>query len=147
VSLQDWVENGRLRRHNATRAEIRDLIKAADRDLSDSQVRGLSTDRKFATAYSAALLLASVALAASGFTVRETAHHYWTIQSLALTIVADKGIVDKLDMARKKRNIGDYERSCIVSSHEVGEMIDFARKLRVMVVDWLKKNHPELAAD
>jgi hypothetical protein len=32
----------------------------------------------------------------------------------------------------------------MVSEQEVGEMIALAQELHTMVVEWLKKNHPEL---
>ena len=70
VSLQDWLESGRLRAHKTGSREIARLLAAADRDLADAQVYGLSADRRFATAYSAALLAATAALGQAA-----TGHH------------------------------------------------------------------------
>ena len=88
MSLQSWLESGQLRAHKTSKREIAELFKAVDRDLADSQVQGLSADRRFATAYSAALLVATIALAASGYRAQQEGHHYWSIQSLAFTIEA-----------------------------------------------------------
>ena len=143
--MKDWLEEGHLRAHKRSKREIADLLKAVDRDLADAQVRGLSADRRFATAYSAGLLAATVALAASGYRAAQEGHHYWTIRSLAFTMNLDSKTVAQLDAFRRKRNITDYERAGMVSEHEITTMLALAKDLRAAVVKWLKKNHPELA--
>ena len=144
VSLQSWLESGQLRAHKTSKREIAELLKAVDRDLADAQLQGLSADRRFATAYSAALLVATVALAASGYRAPQEGHHYWTIQSLAFTMKLDAKTIDQFNAFRRKRNIADYERVGMVSEQEIGKMLALAKELRAMVVEWLKKNHPEL---
>lgn len=110
MSLQGWLEKRQLRPHKTSRGEINEFLKAADRDLKDAQLQGLSPDRRFATAYSAALLVAMAALAASGYRAQQEGHHYWTIQSLAFTMKLDVKIIDQFDAFRRKRNIADYGR-------------------------------------
>ncbi len=144
VSLQSWLESGQLRAHKTSKREITELLKAVDRDLADSQLQGLSADRRFATAYSAALLVATVALAASGYRAQQEGHHYWSIQSLAFTMKLDAKTIDQLNTFRRKRNIADYERVGMVSEREIKKMVVLAKELRAMVVEWLKKNRPEL---
>ncbi len=147
MSLEDWLNEGRLKTHKTSRQEITDLLRAADRDLADSQVQGLSSDRRFATAYSAALLVATLALAASGYRAQREGHHYWSIQSLAFTMELDAKTIDLLNAFRRKRNIADYERVGMVSEQEIKKMVALAKELRTMVVEWLKKNHPELLGE
>lgn len=147
VSLQSWLESGRLRAHKTSSSEIAELLKAADRDLADAQLHELSADRRFATAYSAALLVATVALAASSYRATQEGHHYWTIQSLASTMKLDAKTIDQLNTFRRKRNIADYERVGMVSEQEIGKMLALAKKLRTAVVEWLKKNHPEFVQE
>lgn len=144
MSLQNWFENGQIKAHRTSKYEISELFKAIDRDITDSQVRGLSVDRRFTTAYNAALLVATMALAASGYQAQQEGHHYWSIQSLAFTLEIDAEIIKKLDSFRRKRNITDYERVGTASEEETRKLVTLAKELRVMVVDWLKKNHPEL---
>lgn len=144
MSLQAWLANGRLRAHKTSKRDIADILRAADRDLADAQVQGLSADRRFATAYGAALLVATVALAASGYKASPEGHHYWTIQSLAFTMRLDARTIDQLDAFRRKRNVGDYERIGMVSDQEVEKMLTLAKELRAVIVEWLKKNHPDL---
>jgi len=122
-------------------------LKAADRDLADAQLHELSADRRFTTAYSAALLAATVALAASGYRVAQEGHHYRTIQSLAFTMNLDAKTIDQLNTFRRKRNIADYERVGMVSEREIAKMLALAKKLRTMVVEWLKKNYPEFVQE
>lgn len=144
VSLQDWLESQRLRAHRTSSSEIARLLAAADRDLADARVHGLSADRRLATAYGAALLVATAALAASGYRAGQEGHHYWTMQSLAFTMTVDPKTVEKLDRFRKKRNISDYEMTGMVSEHEVGEMLSLAQNLRAAVEKWLRQYHSEL---
>jgi len=144
MSLQSWLESGQLRAHKTSKREIAELLKAVDRDLADSQLQGLSADRRFATAYGAALLVATLALAASGYRAQQEGHHYWSIQSLAFTLKLDAKTIDQLNAFRRKRNIADYERVGMVSEQEIKKMVTLAKKLQAMVIEWLKKNHPEL---
>lgn len=144
MSLQSWLESGSLRTHKTSKSEISELLKAVDRDLADSQIKGLSADRRFATAYSAALLVATLALAASGYRAQQESHHYWSIQSLAFTMNLDTRTVDQLNAFRRKRNIADYERVGMISEGEIKKMVALAKELRTMVMEWLGKNHPEL---
>lgn len=145
MSLQSWLESGQLRAHKTSKREIAELLKAVDRDLADSQLQGLSADRRFATAYSAALLVATLALAASGYRAQQEGHHYWTIQSLAFTLKLDAKTIDQLNAFRRKRNIADYERVGMVSEQEIKRMVALAKEFRTMILEWVTNNHPELA--
>jgi len=147
VSLQSWSESGQLRAHRTSKREIVELLKAIDRDLADSQLQGLSADRQFATAYSAALLVATLALAASGYRAQQEGHHYWSIQSLAFTMKLDAKTISQLNTFRRKRNIVDYERVGMVSEQEIKKMITLAKELRTMVVEWLKNNYSEFVQE
>lgn len=142
--MQDWLNEGRVKAHKTSKKEISQLLAIAERDLADAQVKTLSADRRFATAYSAALIISTTALAASGYRASSEGHHYWTIQSLAFTLQPDAKTITKFNKFRQKRNISDYERTGMVSEQEVNEMIALAKELRAILVEWLKNNHPEL---
>ena len=144
MSLSDWLDKGWLARHRSDRREIKELLGIADRDIADSQAKGISTDTRLSLAYNAALQLAIAALAATGYRSGRQAHHYRAIQSLAFTIGVSTDLVDQLDGFRKKRNISDYDRAGAVSDQEATEMLALARTLRDTVTAWLKNNHPEL---
>lgn len=143
MNLRDWLKNGWLIEHSTSSEEIGDLFDAADRDLTDCKVSELSPDWRLHIAYNAALLLTTVALAASGYRTTRESHHYRLIQSLAHTIGADSTTIKRFDAFRKKRNISGYERTGVISDHEVGEMIELATQLRDDVVKWLQSKYPQ----
>lgn len=144
MSFEAWLKDGWVRPHKTSPQEIEELFSIVDRDLKNCRTLGLSNDWRLNIAYNAALQASKIALAASGYRASREAQHYRTIQSLALTIGADKALVKELDAFRKKRNISDYEQADLVSDHEVDEIIDLAEQLREEVVHWLEKNHPHL---
>ena len=59
MSLQDWVQFGWLTEHQSSREEIKNLLGVVDRDLRESQAKGLGADWRFAIAYNAALQAAT----------------------------------------------------------------------------------------
>ena len=144
MSLQDLLNEGRLKTHTTSQKEIEQLFAVFERDMADAQAEALSTDRRFTTAYNAALMVARAALAASGYRTSGEGNHYWTIQSLAFTLKPDAKTIRIFNKFRQKRNISDYEMIGMISEQEVSEMISLAQELRDMVTEWLKKNHPEL---
>jgi len=142
--LQGWLENNWLVKHRTSAEEIASLLAIVERDLSNSQVAGLSPDWRLNIAYNAALQAAGAALAAAGFRAAREQHHYRTIQSLAFTLGWTAEKIGQLDNFRKKRNIGGYEIAGLVSEQEAGEMRELALALRDDVLAWLRKNHPKL---
>lgn len=90
MSLEKWAEYGWLKPEATSRDEIRSLLTIVERDLKDANVAGLSEDRRFEAAFSAARTSANIALRASGYrTAVQAGHHLKTIESLELTIKAD----------------------------------------------------------
>ena len=145
MSLDDWVNNGWLRRHTPVAQEIADLFAVADRDLSDCATAGLSDDWRFGIAYNAALQMAHAALAAAGYeTPKGESHHFRVIQSLEHTIGADAALVRTFDAFRKKRNAGVYERVGAISRRDADELAKLASDLRDRVRTWIQSNHAHL---
>jgi hypothetical protein len=145
MSLQRLLAEGRLRRQPSSSGEVADLFSVAERDLSDAQVTGVSDDRRFATAYNAALQLATIALRAEGYRTAGVAHHRTTISTLPMVIGPDlTTTADYLDACRSKRNTVDYDGIGIATAADVLELIDEAMRLREYVEGWLSEHHPEL---
>ena len=144
MSLKDWQANGWLIEQQPDAREVRFLLAIADRELADSQVEGLSADAQFGHAYSAALQSAAAALAACGYRAERAGYHHRTIDSLRLTVGMDARAVERLDRARRKRNISDYDRPDVVSSQEADEMRVLAHAVRRLVDEWLASAHPEM---
>jgi hypothetical protein len=88
MSLRNWLQIGHLIEHQATVAEVRNLLGVVDRELADAGVAGLSDDGRFTHANDGALLLCKLALHASGFEVQKRApgHHSLWINSLEFTL-------------------------------------------------------------
>ena len=116
------------------------------RDLADSKVAGLSTDRRFATAYNGALQAANMAIACAGYRVAaQTGHHKVTIDSakLALGSTADK-YADYFERCRRKRNVIDYTRSNVATDSEANEIVQQASEFYESVEAWIDSNFPSL---
>ena len=147
MSLSSWRENGWLQPHQVSDAEIKDLLKIAERDLKDCKVKGISLDWQFNIAYNAALQLARAVLFASGYRASHESHHHRVIQSLALTLKLDPLAVKKFDMFRTKRNFSDYEAAGAVSEVEVREMAQLAERIREVAYHLLKEKRPKATTD
>ena len=82
------------------------------RDLADASLAGLSADRRFATAYNAALLTANMAIACAGYRVTaKTGHHKISFESIKLALGAgSQQYADYFETCRRKRNLIDYTR-------------------------------------
>lgn len=104
MSLEDWLNHRWLVRHRTSQQEISDLLAVIQRDLRDCQIESLSTDWAFSIAYNAALQLATLALAVSGYRAARETHHERTIESLRFTLNAESSLVRLLQDFRKKRN-------------------------------------------
>jgi hypothetical protein len=116
------------------------------RDLADSKVTGLSADRRFATAYNAALQAANMAIACAGYRVTaKTGHHKVAIDSVKLAVgsTVDK-YADYFDRCRRKRNVIDYTRSHVASESEANEIVQQATKFHEFVEAWIDAAFPNL---
>ena len=144
MSLQNWEKNNWLVKHKPLAGEIAQLLGLADRDLKDSQGKGLTADWKLNIAYNSTLQTATAALLACGYRASREMHHYRVIGSLAYTISANKDLINKLDKFRKKRNISDYEIAGSITEGEAKEMLQLAKELRREVEGWLEETYPKL---
>lgn len=91
MTLHDWAENRWLHEHQTSRSEIADLLSVIDQDLEDASIDRLSADWRLGISYNAALQLANLALAASGYrTTRERSH----AEIYELTINIRETVVD-----------------------------------------------------
>lgn len=146
--MPDWqrlLASGRLRRQPVSSAEVQRLLGVVSRDLADARLAGLSADRRFATAYNAALQLTIVVLRAEGYRTDGLGHHRTAITTLPL-VLGDEyaATAHYLDACRSRRNTVDYDGIGIASESEVVELIREAKLLHDAVVDWLATSHPEL---
>jgi hypothetical protein len=147
MSLQNWLQIGHLTNHNASVAEVRNLLGVVDRELADAGVVGLSDDGRFTHAYDAALLLCKLALHVSGFEVKKRAsgHHSYWINSLEFTLgEVHKATLIHLSKSSKLRHMSLYDQAGVVHKHDADDLLETARKLRADVLTWLRSQHPGL---
>lgn len=84
------------------------------RDMADAALAGLSADRRFATAYNAALQAANMAIAWAGYRiVSKVGHHRISIDSVKLVLGKPR---------RQIRRLSFYDQ----------------------IEDWITKTHPSL---
>ena len=117
------------------------------RDLADARVPEVSADRRFATAYNAALQAAAMAVACSGYRVTaKTGHHKVTLEAAVLAIGQPaKAYADYLETCRRKRNAIDYTRSNVASETEAEEIVRKAGEFHDVVENWVASKFPALA--
>jgi hypothetical protein len=116
------------------------------RDLADKGIAGLSADRRFATAYNAALQAANMAIACAGYRIMsKVGHHRVSLESTKLVLgnPAQK-YADYFEACRRKRNTIDYTFSNVATETEAKEILVQAQQFCREVEDWITKNHPTL---
>jgi hypothetical protein len=127
------------------KAQLARLLAAAQRNLADAQLTGLSTENRFDTAYKAIMQLAMAALHANGYRTLTSrpGHHQTALQTLTLTVAFPQSRVIVLNALRKQRNLADYSGE-LVSEAAAVECLSSARELQAHVLAWLRANRPAL---
>jgi len=127
------------------RAQAARLLAAAERNLADANLAGLSAENRFDAAYKSVMQLAMLALHAHGYRTLTSrpGHHQTAIQSLSMTIGLSAETVRMLDALRKQRNLADYSGDTVPES-AVRACVTSATDLMREVKAWLKSHKPEL---
>jgi hypothetical protein len=76
------LREGRIRRHHTNPQEIASLFQVVERDLADASVAAISADRRFATAYNAALQAATAVMYSEGYRAHGIGHRSTTFEFL-----------------------------------------------------------------
>lgn len=128
-------------------AAIGKLLAAAQRNIADAQLSGLSEENHFDVAYKAIMQLAMVALHANGFrtTTSRPGHHQTAIQTLPSSVGVEPSQVIVLDALRKQRNLSDYSGELIPAA-VAAECLVSAKALQEHLLAWLKAHRPDLLA-
>ena len=116
------------------------------RDLEDAAVQELSDDRRFATAYNAALQAAKMAILCAGFQLASTlGHHRLTFEAARLALGASAaGHLDFFEACRRKRNVIDYDHASVATHTEAEEIVAAAKDFFELVERWIAASHPRL---
>lgn len=141
------LRNGDLHTHATSAQEITGLRELIARDLADAGIKETSADRRYATAYNAALQGAQMALACAGYRVAsKTGHHRVAFQAIVIAVGAPvQTLADYFEACRRKRNRIDYSQSGVATETEAAEILERSSEFVDIVEEWIAKNHPRLA--
>src|ERR1700733_5191033 len=70
------LANKDAQKHKTSKKELDNMRALIARDLADASLAGLSADRRFATAYNAALQAANMAIACAGYRIMSKVGHH-----------------------------------------------------------------------
>jgi len=146
VTWTKLLSNKETQRHKTSKKELDNMRALIARDLADAGIAGLSADRRFATAYNAALQAANMAIACAGYRiVSKVGHHRVSLESTKLVLgkPAHK-YADYFETCRRKRNTIDYTFSNVATETEAKEILVQASQFYGEVEDWITKSHPSL---
>lgn len=149
MTLEDWLANHWISEHRTSAEEMSALRSVVDRDLQDAGVAALSADRRFATAYNAALQLSKMALAAAGYRLSKGHGGHeraFDVVRYVVTTEEIQDLCDYFDTCRRKRNDVDYDFADVVSEMELEEILTEVSAYRVLIEEWIKQTRPDLAA-
>jgi hypothetical protein len=118
------------------------------RDLADASLPALSSDRRFATAYNAALQAAKMAIACAGYRVSAVpGHHRISLEAVARAVgPAANPYCDYFDRCRRKRNVIDYDSARVATDTEALEIVVKAKEFTTFIEQWIATEHPSLKA-
>jgi uncharacterized protein (UPF0332 family) len=146
MNLKDCLSKGYLRKHETTQKEISALLRIAERDLRTAEKLCDEIDWQFAIAYNAALQLASIPIRASGYrATTKTGHHWITFATLPVFLGKEfDAFSSYFDDCRWKRNQIEYMDTGSITKEEALKLIHETKKLKKIVLVWLKKYYPAL---
>ena len=146
MSWKKLLQSNSVHRHTTSRQELTEIRRLVARDLADATIPALSEDRRFATAYNAALQTAKMAIACAGYRVASVpGHHRLTFEGAKLSVGkgADQ-LADYFDACRRKRNEIDYTGAMIATATEADELLMHAKSFLEMVEVWIETTHPTM---
>ena len=145
MTLENLLAIHRLQQFEATPAGIQRLLAAAERNLADSRLPGLSAENRFDAAYKTLMQCAMIGLWANGYrtSTSQPGHHQTALQTLPKTMNVGQDTVIVLDALRRQRNLNDYEGDPIADA-AVTECLVQADALLAHARQWLQAHRPDL---
>jgi len=148
MSWKKLLQDNKVHRHTTSRQELNEIRRLVARDLTDAAIPVLSEDRRFATAYNAALQTAKMAIACAGYRIASVpGHHRLTFEGAKLALGKPvEHLADYFDSCRRKRNEIDYTGATIATTTEADELLVHAKAFLSLVEGWILSTHPALKA-
>lgn len=146
MSWKQLLQDNKVHKHTTSRQELTEIRRLVARDLADASIPVLSEDRRFATAYNAALQTAKMVIACAGYRVASVpGHHRLTFEGAKLVLGKPAAqLADYFDACRRKRNEIDYTGAVIATNTEADELLLHAKAFLKMVEAWIDSAHPAL---
>lgn len=146
MNLKTLLAKGDLKKHLPSKNEIDGIRKLVGRDIKDAQIEELSIDRRFATAYNAALNLARIIVISEGYRITAKIGHHKVSFACALYLLGKKheDYFNLFEICRRKRNKVDYDMTDVATETELYELISNVINFQKTVYNWLVANHAEL---
>ena len=147
MSLPQLLAKGDIKMHETSNQELDNIRAVIARDLADAALEGLSADRRFATAYNAALQAGKLAVACLGYRISARAgHHAVTFEAAHLAIGREAAaLTDYFDTCRRKRNVIDYDNASVATETEANELVRRAFEFVTVTEAWVAAKYPLLA--
>jgi hypothetical protein len=147
MSWQQLLASRDVSPHKTSKQELTNIRALIARDLADASIAALSPDRRFATAYNAALQSGTMVIACSGYRVSARAgHHAVTFEAARFVIGKSvEPLTDYFETCRRKRNTIDYHNSSVATETEADELLLKAREFRELVETWIRTKYAALA--
>jgi len=145
MSLDDWLNNRWLHRHETSAEEIQALLHSAEEDIRSAGIEGIAAGWRLNMGYTAALRYARATLYACGYRPAREREHERTIDSLTHTVPSvENDTIKLLHKIRKMRHTATYDSVDMISDTEADAAMKLAANLGQQVTAWLRENHPEL---
>ena len=148
MSWKKLLQDNKVHRHTTSLQELNEIRRLVARDLTDAALPALSEDRRFATAYNAALQTAKMAIACAGYRIASVpGHHRLTFEGAKLALGKPaEHLADYFDSCRRKRNEIDYTGATIATTTEADELLLHAKSFLTLVEAWINSTYPALKA-
>jgi uncharacterized protein (UPF0332 family) len=133
MKYDDLLESGRIRKQKVSKAEIRQAIERAERDLKTARmIMAADWDWGFAVAYNAILQASRAYMFAEGYRPAAAEGHKNTFAFMRLAMGKDyEELITYFDRMRNKRNQAIYNVAGLITETE-------ARNLFAKATDFVK---------
>lgn len=148
MTWTDLLNKRTVQPHSTSRNEISALRAVVERDLQDAALKTLSADRRFATAYNAALQLSQITIHCAGYRVKiGGGHHQKTFEAVrvAINTLEVQDLADYFDLCRRKRNDIEYDAAGIVSETDADQLLAKTKEFQNLVEESIRKDFPQFA--
>jgi hypothetical protein len=147
MSWKKLEAEGKVHAHKPSKREVDDLRAVILRDLEDAEIQELSDDRRFATAYNAALQTAKISIVCAGYRLAGTqGQHRLTFDAARLALGASATqALGFFEACRRKRNVIDYDHASVATRTEAQEIVKEAKEFLELVERWIVATRPKFA--